>query len=357
MFTLRPRHCQSLCRIAGAVIAVATLAAVFNGGVRADDGESLRLSSGERLTGTFQGIDDENRILWQLKTGEQIPFPSDAVDSVEFAERHVFEIDPENNPFEVVDEEGSWCHEQRSAIPGWLRPSYDGAAALYEGTTDGFQRWTKRMELGARLIDGNSDQDFLNVAGKFERKENSWLGQLDFGGQYSQSDGDPKTNRWIGNATFDYGRHGNWIVFATTKNEFDEFENLDYRGTYSSGIGYRFVNEDYRRLIVRVGPAFTYERFRDPFNERTSPDGFGELELNWPFLMRSNFESKTTIHPSLADMEIFRMISDNGLLFKLDHDGHWSLKFGLRVEYNSQPNEGRLPADYTTNVLLVYTRK
>ncbi len=63
------------------------------------------------------------------------------------------------------------------------------------------------------------------------------------------------------------------------------------------------------------------------------------------------------MHPSLEDFGVVRLVSTNGLLFELDDHGRWRLKIGFRFEYNSEPNENRLPADYTTSVLLVYTRK
>lgn len=241
-------------------------------------------------------------------------------------------------------------------VIGWLEPTYEGAQDFVESTFDVFSLWTKRIEFGARFIDGNSNQDFLSTAGRFENRGENWLGQLEFNGERSESNGKEATNRWNGNVTYDYGKHGKWIVFATAKNEYDEFEGLDYRGTYSSGLGYRFLNEENRRLIARVGPGVTYEQFADPDRERTTPDAFGELEVNLPIFRRSSFESKTTVHPSVSSLDVFRVISQNGFLFKIDEHGAWRIKLGFRFDYNSRPNKNRLPADYTTNVLLVYTQ-
>ena len=168
---------------------------------------------------------------------------------------------------------------------------------MFAWSTSTVSLWTKRIELGARFLDGNTNEDYLSTRGRFERSVRDWLGQIDFFGQYGRANDKITANRWNANLTFDYGRHGKWIVFSAAKNEFDEFQNLDYRGTYSSGIGYRFFNDSDRRMIVRLGPAVTYEQYRDPVKRRTTPDGFGELEVNWPLLERSAFESKTTVRP------------------------------------------------------------
>ena len=321
--------------------------------------ESLYLTDGRRIEGVNRGFADDG-ILWQNAAGRTSVFKLSDVDRIEYPlpPPPAFDISPGYStaiPGPPIDEP----FDDDSVHTGWslLQPTADAVRNLFHSSLTGFTNWTQRVEAGGRFLDGNSDEDFINAAGKFERTIGNSVSQLDFSGQYGRSDGDVTSNRWNANATFDYGRHGNWIVFAAAKNEFDEFENLDYRGTYSSGFGYRFYNEKDRRLIVRVGPAVTYERFRDPVVNRTTPDGFGELEIIWPILSRSSFETKTSVHPRLSDMSIVRLVSNNGLLFRLDEHGRWKLKLGFRFEYNSDPNKGKRPADYTTTLLLVYTRK
>ncbi|MGH7127536.1 MAG: DUF481 domain-containing protein, partial [Planctomycetaceae bacterium] len=217
--------------------------------------------------------------------------------------------------------------------------------------------WTDRIEIGARMLDGNTDEDYVNVRGKFERQKATKFAQFDLGGQYGRSGGDPTSNKWFANGTIDFDRGGNWIMFVTARNEFDEFEKLDYRGTLSSGLGYRFYNEAEKRLIVRLGPAVTYEKFRKPREPRLSPDLFAEVELKWPLLDRLQFEHKTTAHPTIDDFDVVRLINDSGLLVQLNEHGSWSLKVGLRHEYTSRPDENRQPSDFITSVLLVYERK
>lgn len=329
--------------------------------LEAADRETLHFQGGGHIPGVNRGF-RQGRLVWELTDGTELLIPLQSVQRVEYPAGGVFHIDADDAPF--AEARPSPQPDDADASPlelpaglHWLQPTYESTARFLEDLDDGFTLWTKRLEIGARLLDGNTNDDFVTAAGKFERTEKTWSGQLEFFGRYGRSNGQDTTNRWNANVTYDYGRHGKWIVFATAKNEYDQFENLDYRGTYSSGLGYRFVNEKRRRLIVRFGPAFTYEQFSNPVNVRTTPDGFSEVEMNWPLNGRSSLESKTTMNPSLRNFNIFRLISNNGVLFKLDHDGRWKLKLGFRVEYNSRPNDDRLPTDYTTNILLVYTRK
>ncbi len=224
--------------------------------------------------------------------------------------------------------------------------------------TAGYTRsWTKQIEFGGRFLDGNSNEDFLNVAGKFERSNKFRTILYDMGGYWGQASGIRTTNRWFGNVTADINKTGNWLFFLTSKNEFDEFENLDYRGSFSAGPGLRVFNEEHKKLVVRVGPAVTHEIYRDPSIERTTPDLFGEVQLDWELSDTFEWEHRLTVLSSMENTEIVRIVSSGGLQIRLDNGDRWRLKLGVRHEYNSKPNKGRLPSDFISSVTLVYRRK
>ena len=230
---------------------------------------------------------------------------------------------------------------------------------LYETAVEYAGDWTKRLEIGARSLGGNSDQDSFDVRGRLERTlTRGRYAELDFGGDYAQNRGDKSANHWFANGTFDFCHHKpDWIFYITTKNEFDEFRNLNWRGTLSVGLGYRFFNEKRKRLVARIGPAVTHEWYFGPTKHRTTPDMFAEVDLKWPVSDRSDLESKTTLRPSMNDLEIFRLTNDCSLLFRLDDTGRWRLKLGLIVDYDSKPAPDRVRTDYTTLFSIIYTRK
>ena len=312
---------------------------------RAGEAEVLILKSGDRLEGHSLGF-DAGAILWELPHGAQMGIDLELVDRIEYppliagdpaiAEEPIAEPVPPGGVFGPVyhrlDRSADWVFTETAV-------------------------WTKRFEVGARFLDGNTDNDFVDLKTLMERDSPTKVGQIEAGGHFAQNSGDRIANRWFANGTIDFSRNGKWIVFVTAKNEYDEFKNLDYRGTWAAGPGYRFWYEKKKRLLVRVGPGFTYENFRDPHNERTTPDLLGELEARFPIGDFADFEHKTTINPSIDDFHVFRLNSTYGILLHLDEEKKWSLKLGLRHEYNSRPNPGRESSDYTSSVLLVYTRK
>ncbi|MDA0832206.1 MAG: DUF481 domain-containing protein [Planctomycetota bacterium] len=266
-------------------------------------------------------------------------------------------VDTGTNPTEGPPPTEATIDADGNLVPSEGKLSNDGYwDEFYDWTCETFETWTHRLELGARVLRGNSIEEYVNLGGKFQHETEQRSTQVDFSGQYGRNRGVIASNRWILNSNTDFNREGNWIVYVVTKNEYDEFENLDYRGTLSSGLGYKFINEPNKKLITRVGPGVTYEKFIHPGNHRTTPDLFSEIETLWPIGSSASYEHRTTAHPSIEDFGLIRIVSSHGVLFTLDERGRWKFKVDFRYEYNSRPNPGRLDSDYTTNFSLVYTR-
>jgi putative salt-induced outer membrane protein YdiY len=339
------------------ILVVLTLlfSVVFPSKATAEDVERLFLQGGKELSGTSRGFQD-GHLRWEFSGGTELLVPLTSIERLEYAPPS-WEEDPQGaidaERFKTPSDDAS-----EMDYGYWERPYRKFGHACHRAFNF-VAHSTRRIEFGARFLDGNSDNDFLNAAGRFEKNTGDWISQLEFGGQYVQKDGDATSNRWTINSTIDYdsGLDDRWILYVTNKNEYDEFENLDYRGTYSAGIGYRFLNAGRRRLVVRLGPAATVEVFRDPDNVRTTPDAFGEIELYWPLSEWIHYESKANIRPSLEDTDVYRIVSRYGLIMQLDELGLWSMKLGLRYEYNSKPNPGRQTSDYTSSILVIYTWK
>lgn len=332
--------------------------------VSAGEPAVLILKDGERLTGSLEGS-DEGVLTWRRSAGEDFNVPLHHIDRIEFAAPL---LEPEPDPELQADagpaggllnESGTDPDEDDvltltdELIVVVCRDYSDQCQSALREIGD----WTQRITLGTRFRDGNSEEEFVDVGAKFKRETGNRLIGFDLGGQYGRANGRPTTNRWFGNVTFDANRKGNWILFLANRNEYDQFENLDYRVALAGGIGYRFFNEKTRRLIVRLGPGVTHERFHSPKLLRTTPDLLGELEVHWPLLDRAEFEHKTTITPSVEDLEVFRLESNYGVIVMLDDDERWSVEFSLRHEFNSRPNQNRRKNDYTTGVRLLYELK
>jgi putative salt-induced outer membrane protein YdiY len=218
--------------------------------------------------------------------------------------------------------------------------------------------WTKRVEVGAKVLKGNTDQDFVRIAAEMLKENDDSVHQVDLGGRFGQVNGQRNTNRWYLDSTVDHSQPGNWLLYFSGKHEYNEFQGVDYRGTGSFGVGYRFVEETDRHILVRLGPAVTMEVYSGAGGHRVTPDFFAEYEIDWPLFERTRLETKTTMRPSLSSLEVFRFRNNTAVLVPLDDEERWSLKLGFRLDYNSVPKttSNRVPMDVTTDVSIVYMR-
>jgi len=305
--------------------------------------ETVHLESGGQLSGRSLSVED-GQLRWELAPERELLIPVEWIERLEIttpATQSTISSTVEDSP---DDESMEWL----AAVQEWTEDAWDT-----------FQLWTQRIQVGGQFLDGNTQTDLVDVLTQFERGTPTQVRQVDVGGQWGRNQSKQTANRWYLNSNFDWPVRpdSQWITFVTSKNEYNALQNLDYRGTVSSGGGYRFFFETKKRLIARFGPAFTVEVFHDPARKRETPDMFGELELRWPVRARMQFEEKFRVQPSMLDFELVRVFSTTGLIWDLDEKDRWKLRLGLQYNYNSQPNTGRVPNDYISTLSLVYVRK
>ncbi|QDT64649.1 DUF481 domain-containing protein [Calycomorphotria hydatis] len=337
--------------------------------------EILVLTNGDRLSGQSLDFDGQG-ILWRFPHGGEIVIPLALIESFETMEPLVPEAkeqtatpSPISTALHTTEElptGESTGHDTASEIEQVLHEEdipFSAGEAVYRFLWDSgdwfgeeISAWTKSFELGGAWTDGNSRTSTLTSGGSFEREYSRITSKLTWGGRYTTAQGVATDNRWWANSTFDYDYEGDWFFFTTTRHEYNEFKDLKYRGTYSGGIGYRFVKEKDRRIIARLGPAVTLEYYDEPTGARQTPDMFGEFEIVWPMHERVDFELTSAVTPSMNDVSIFRMTNTSGLILHLDDRDKWAFRLGLRHEYDSQPNGDLLPNDITTTMQLVYHR-
>lgn len=324
--------------------------------------ETLYLKNGDKISGTQIGF-GEGVLKWKWRDHEQIEVPFDEIEKVDYSPDPAHHEDEFGNL--VLLPPGQVFAPPADHVPLDLPPPPPPKppllATLWHEYNDWFQHgfgsWTERLEVGGTFLEGNTNQDAFNTAAKFSHETDWTKTVINLGGQYAQSKSVMTANRWFGDTTTDFKRKDNWLTFIRTLHEFDEFANLDYRGTFSAGAGYKFVNTDTKQFILRAGPGFTQEVFHNPRTLRSTPDLFTELEAKWPLGERVVFEEKITTHPSIVNWELVRILNTTNFLIPLDSHKRWNLKVGFRYEYNGIPNINRRPSDFATTLNIVYTKQ
>lgn len=315
--------------------------------------ETLYLEDGGQLTGRSLAV-EHGHLRWEIAPDRELLIPVEWIERLEIGTPPpAVPPPPPLSPAPGTD--GTLPEPDESFFVDWFERLEEWAAS----TWNSFQTLTRRIQIGGQLLEGNARTSLLDVITEFERGTPTHVRQVDVGGQWARNNHRQTANRWFINSNFDWpvSEDSPWIIFVTSKNEYNAMQNLDYRGTISSGGGYRFYFEAKKRLIARFGPAFTVEVFHDPVQDRLTPDLFGELEIRWPLRPRMQFEERFRIQPSLLDFELVRIFSTTGLIWDLDEKDRWKLRLGLQYNYNSQPNEGRVPSDYISTLSLMYLRK
>jgi putative salt-induced outer membrane protein YdiY len=377
---LRLRICVAAYRAAWIVVCL--LAANTLPAETAPVNEILVLTNGERVSGTSLNISD-GVVNWKMPYGSVIDVPLPLVDRIEQVreipepEEPAVKADPtpppvaEPPPKEKAPPSETPAAESDVTQAGIQIPAgetgplplsrawYEAARSTYAFAADQTGHWTKRFELGGSLVTGNSETSEAYIGGIFERQFERVSHSLDWNGRQTTAGGQTTQSRWQFNGTSDFSKDakGKWILFATHRHLFDQLADLNYRGTYAGGLGYRFINEGDKRLIARLGPGVTIEKFDPPLNSRITPDLFAEAEAKWPIFDRTLLEYKSTFSPSLNEIGVFRMTSTYGVLVQLDEKETWAMRAGLLHLHNSQPNPGKKEDDFTTTFSVVYTRK
>lgn len=314
--------------------------------------ETLTLKNGDRMTGRSHGVSEEG-LDWELPYGERVIIPLEEVDRLDpgggTAEGNAAPIGGGGANASAAVPVTESLAEPPEPLPRWRQALHAMSSDIYD--------WTKRLSVGGRFVDGNSEETHFDVAALFEKKTESRFSQVNAGGQYGEANGNRGVNRWFANSTTDLTIEEPWIWFLNVNDEYNEKQNLDYRGTVATGPGWRIYNDDKRRLILRSGPAVTVESFHQPKDNRVSPDWFSEMELRWPLTDAMQFEHRMTVNPSMHDISLVRATSNTAILWALDHEKRWNFRFGVQYQYLSQPNVGREPHDYWTTLQIVYQRK
>ncbi len=123
--------------------------------------------------------------------------------------------------------------------------------------------WSGNVFLGIDLSSGNSDQITLTAKAKVERRNASSRFLADYIGSYTEVTGRTVTanNNRINAGLDTYVTSHFYFRVAALEYLTDEFQNIDGRYNYSTGIGYDIIHTPTTDLSVTVGPGYQYTQY------------------------------------------------------------------------------------------------
>lgn len=224
-------------------------------------------------------------------------------------------------------------------------------------------KWTATIEGGIIATEGNSDT--LNGNARFELLRKTSLDLLKFYATASYGEQNDIRNRseYIAGARYESSfphRWKNWggpyFWFARTEAEYDEFENLDFRGTIAAGLGHYWLQKKHHEFTTRVGAGYRHQSFAD---NTTTDDPILDAGFDYRYDVAkwASFTHATTYSPSLENFSEYRLVLDTALTFPIANTDVWKFKMGVKNEYNSDPRPGFEELDNTYYANIVLTLK
>jgi len=215
--------------------------------------------------------------------------------------------------------------------------------------------WAGRAELGLTGKSGNTDRIDARALVSATRTGPQGRLILTLRGAYAEVEGARSQNEVMGTEIYERDFTDRLFGYEKLELEYDEFENLDLRGTLTLGLGYFLVRSDRQELKLRGGLAYQREEFSS--GTPASEDNFlTEMGYDYRLDVSKWFRltSKFTYYLEPSDLEAWRFDAENAAEIPLSQKSGWKLKFGVRNEFDNAPQPGIEKLDTSYYASLVY---
>ena len=233
-------------------------------------------------------------------------------------------------------------------------PAADAAAAPAKPADPDslFKGWKGNVEGGLNGSDGNSQNLSFRVGVGASRETSAMKTTAALNYTYAASDGEKTKSRGVLDLRNDWNVGERWVVFATGKIEYDEFQDWDWRLSAFAGPGYYFVKNDRTSLLGRVGLGLTKE-VGGSRNE-IIPEGLVGLDVEHKLTERQKLFASVEWLPDLSELWEYRLNAKAGWEILVDPEVNMTLKLGVEDRYNHNPGPDRKKNDIEYYALLAW---
>ncbi|MAF98784.1 MAG: hypothetical protein CMH26_09125 [Micavibrio sp.] len=214
-------------------------------------------------------------------------------------------------------------------------------------------KWEGRVNAGASVQTGNTEQDALNldttIKAKWQDKHRGTL-KAEYNRE-SENDTTTENNKMV-EAQYDYFLQPQWFTNAKLSFEKDQMSNVDLRTTIGLGLGHQAFDQDDLHLQYIIGPSYLNEDYENG-------DSDNSLALNWSL----DYDQK------IWD-DAFEVFHEHELLIPTDETASFLFdsKSGIRAplhkglvatgevdfDWNNEPPAGTKEEDITYAIKLGY---
>jgi hypothetical protein len=230
----------------------------------------------------------------------------------------------------------------------WPKDAEDPRIAAVKAEAEALKRhWKVDAAVSVNGKSGNTKEQ--NFSGMANAVLNGPDDELKLYSRYTRksSDGDKTADERIGGYQYSSYFFNPLGWYVRTELEQDEFENIALRTTLAGGLTYRWANEKDYKLSGRTGLSYRHESYEDNTeNSETMGLDFG-LSHFYRFKNRWEVKNELTYAPSTEELANYLATQDSHLAIPVANSDWWKIRFGIRNDFNSQPEGGRDKLDTT----------
>lgn len=221
-----------------------------------------------------------------------------------------------------------------------------------------FDNWKGRGEIGGFRQTGNSTNTGLSAGLDIKREAIDWTHQLRARADYQRSAGVTSREKYFAAYEPHYQVGDDLFTYGLAQFESDRFQGFEARYAVSAGVGYQAVKRPNLNLAVKVGPALRHTEFTSGEND-TRLGGLLGLDFDWTFADGVKLTQDTNLVAETGGAASVIFDSRNTTLalvtgLEARITGKLSTRLSYAIDYESDPQPGKLGTDTLSRVTFVY---
>lgn len=221
-----------------------------------------------------------------------------------------------------------------------------------------FDNWRGRGEIGGFRSTGNSTNTGFGAGLDIKRQGIDWTHQLRGNVDYQRAGGVTTREKYFAAYEPRYQIGDDLFTYGLAQFESDRFQGFDARYALSVGVGYQALRRPDLNLAVKAGPALRRTDFTGGEDD-TRLAGLLGLDFDWTFADGVKLTQDTNLVAETGGAATVIFDSRNTTLalvtgLEARITGKLSTRLSHSVDYQSEPQPGKLGTDTLSRVTFVY---
>lgn len=198
-------------------------------------------------------------------------------------------------------------------------------------------KWTGDISLGGNTRSGNTNSTTINLSLNAQRQWGRDRFTFHFRFNFEDEEGEVTDNDTFTSIKYDRFITGRDIFIGLSlEGVKDEFKDIQLQLITGLGLGYRFWNDEKKKLELQGGVAY-FSDHRILGMDSKFMSGRFSVNFSYTFFTYFTIEDSLLYYPSLEDSDEYKIRHELSLISKLSED--WSVKLTYILDQNSLSEE------------------